>query len=116
MGCSRSIEIGEEVTEFQPGDEVYYAGDITRPGSNSEFQLVDERIVGRKPQNVDFANAVAFPLTSITAWEALFSRLNIDKKGADSGKSILIINGAGVVDSIAIQLAKGLLAIRFTSR
>ena len=100
------VEVGEEVTEFQPGDEVYYAGDITRPGSNSEFQLIDERIVGRKPQNLDFARAAAFPLTSITAWEALFERLNIDKKGADAGKSILIVNGAGGVGSIAIQLAK----------
>ncbi len=63
------VEVGEEVTEFQPGDEVYYAGDITRSGSNSEFQLVDERIVGLKPQNLDFAYAAAFPLTSITAWE-----------------------------------------------
>ena len=100
------VEVGDEVTEFKPGDEVYYAGDITRPGSNSEFQLIDERIVGRKPQNLDFARAAAFPLTSITAWEALFERLNIDKKGADAGKSILIVNGAGGVGSIAIQLAK----------
>ena len=100
------VEVGEEVTEFQPGDEVYYAGDVTRPGSNSEFQLMDERIVGRKPQNLDFARAAAFPLTSITAWEALFERLNIDRHGADAGKSILIVNGAGGVGSIAIQLAK----------
>ncbi len=102
------VEVGEEAGEFQIGDEVYYAGDITRPGSNSEFQLVDSRIVGRKPQNLDFANAAAFPLTGITAWEALFERLSIDKKGADAGKSILIINGAGGVGSIAIQLAKKL--------
>ncbi|NEP00938.1 MAG: zinc-binding alcohol dehydrogenase family protein [Symploca sp. SIO2E9] len=102
------VEVGEEVTEFQRGEEVYYAGDITRPGSNSEFHLVDARIVGRKPKNLDFANAAAFPLTGITAWEALFERLNIDRKGADAGKSILIINGAGGVGSIAIQLAKKL--------
>jgi len=100
------VEIGSEVTEFQPGDEVYYAGDITRPGSNSEFHLVDARIVGCKPENLDFAHAAAFPLTGITAWEALFERLNIDRKGADAGKSILIIGGAGGVGSIAIQLAK----------
>ena len=100
------VEIGPEVTEFQPGKEVYYAGDITRPGSNSEFHLVDARIVGRKPQNLDFAHAAAFPLTGITAWEAMFERLNIDQKGADAGKSILIIGGAGGVGSIAIQLAK----------
>jgi len=102
------VEIGEEVTEFQPGDEVYYAGDITRPGSNSEFQLVDARIVGRKPKNLDFAHAAAFPLTAITAWEALFERLNINQTGADAGKSILIVNGAGGVGSIAIQLGKKL--------
>ena len=102
------VEVGEEVTEFKPGDEVYYAGDITRPGSNSEFHLVDARIVGHKPKNLDFANAAAFPLTGITAWEALFERLNIDKTGADEGKSILIINGAGGVGSIAIQIAKKL--------
>ena len=107
-GAGVVVEVGEEVTEFQPGDEVYYAGDITRPGSNSEFHLVDARIVGRKPQNLDFAHAAAFPLTSITAWEALFERLNIDRQGADAGKSILIINGAGGVGSIAIQLAKKL--------
>jgi len=105
-GAGVVVEVGEQVTEFQVGDEVYYAGDITRPGSNSEFQLIDSRIVGRKPKNLDFASAAAFPLTSITAWEALFERLNIDKEGADAGKSILIINGAGGVGSIAIQLAK----------
>ncbi|MEL4897098.1 zinc-binding alcohol dehydrogenase family protein [Crocosphaera sp. Alani8] len=101
-------EVGEDVTEFQPGDEVIYAGDITRSGSYSEFQLVDARIVGHKPKNLDFPHAAAFPLTSITAWEALFERLNIDKQGADAGKSILIVNGAGGVGSIAIQLAKKL--------
>ena len=99
-------EIGAKVTEFKPGDKVYYAGDITRPGSNSEFQLVDERIVGHKPKNLEFATAAALPLTSITAWEALFERLNISKSGADADKSILIINGAGGVGSIAIQIAK----------
>ncbi|HEY9770462.1 MAG TPA: zinc-binding alcohol dehydrogenase family protein [Coleofasciculaceae cyanobacterium] len=102
------VEIGEKVTGFKLGDKVYYAGDITRPGSNSEFQLVDERIVAHKPQNLEFATAAALPLTSITAWEALFERLNISKNGADAGKSILIINGAGGVGSIAIQLAKKL--------
>jgi len=102
------VETGDRVTKFKPGDEVYYAGDITRPGSNSEFQLVDERIVGHKPQSLKFAEAAALPLTSITAWEALFDRLEIDNQGADAGKSILIINGAGGVGSIAIQLAKKL--------
>ena len=107
-GAGVVVEVGEEVKGFQPGDEVIYAGDITRPGSNSEFQLVDERIVGYKPKNLDFAHAAAFPLTSITAWEALFERLEIDKQGVDGGKSILIVNGAGGVGSIAIQLAKKL--------
>ncbi|WP_319419315.1 zinc-binding alcohol dehydrogenase family protein [Pleurocapsa sp. FMAR1] len=102
------VEVGEKVTEFKAGDEVYYAGDITRPGSNSNFQLVDERIVGYKPKNLEFATSAALPLTSITAWEALFERLNISKNGADAGKSILIINGAGGVGSIAIQLARKL--------
>ena len=101
------IEVGDRVSKFQPGDEVYYAGDLTRPGCNSEYQLVDERIVGHKP-NLEFAAAAALPLTSITAWEALFDRLNIDRSGKDAGKSILIINGAGGVGSIAIQLAKKL--------
>ena len=102
------VEVGTEVSDFKPGDEVYYAGDITRPGSNSEFQLIDSRIVGRKPQTLDFAEAAALPLTSITAWEALFDRLKIAKDGTDADKSILIINGAGGVGSIAIQLAKKL--------
>ena len=99
-------EIGDRVTGFKPGDEVYYAGDIIRPGSNSEFQLVDYRIVGHKPKSLEFASAAALPLTSITAWEALFDRLKISKDRTDAGKSILIINGAGGVGSIAIQLAK----------
>jgi len=105
-------EMGEKVTGFQPGDEVYYAGDITRPGSNSEFQLVDYRIVGHKPKSLEFASAAALPLTSITAWEALFDRLNISPDGADAGKSLLIINGAGGVGSIAIQLATKLARLK----
>ena len=106
------VEVGEKVTNFKLGDEVYYAGDITRPGSNSEFQLVDERIVGHKPKNLDFASAAALPLTSITAWEALFERLKISTNGNDASKTILIINGAGGVGSIAIQLAKKLAQLR----
>ena len=101
-------EVGDQVTGFKPGDQVYYAGDITRPGSNSEFQLVDARIVGHQPKNLDFAQAAALPLTSITAWEALFERLGIGKHGENAGASILIIGGAGGVGSIAIQLAKKL--------
>ena len=110
--------VGPEVTQFKPGDEVFYAGDITRPGTNSEFSLVDERIVGSKPKSLDFAQAAAFPLTSITAYEAFFDRLGIDVDGANQGQSILIVGGAGGVGSIGIQLAKiaGLNVIATASR
>ncbi|WP_035985055.1 zinc-binding alcohol dehydrogenase family protein [Leptolyngbya sp. KIOST-1] len=109
--------VGDAVTRFQPGDAVYYAGDITRPGSNAEFQLVDERIVGTMP-NLSFAEAAALPLTTITAWEALFTRLGIHRAGGNRGQSILILGGAGGVGSIAIQLAKlaGLVVIATASR
>nr|MBA3612784.1 zinc-binding alcohol dehydrogenase family protein [Nitrospirales bacterium] len=102
------IAVGPEVTCYAVGDQVYYAGDITRPGSNSEYQLVDERIVGKKPTSLTFDKAAALPLTSITAWEGLFERLGISPLGEDAGKSILIIGGAGGVGSMAIQLAKQL--------
>ncbi|NND90627.1 MAG: zinc-binding alcohol dehydrogenase family protein [Granulosicoccus sp.] len=110
--------VGPDVTLFKPGDEVYYAGDITRPGSNAEFQLVDERIVGKKPQSLDFAEAAALPLTTITAYESFFDRLGIDRDGADKGKSLLIIGAGGGVGSIGIQLAKaaGLVVIATASR
>lgn len=98
--------VGPDVTLFAPGDEVFYAGSITRPGTNSEFHLVDERIVGRKPSSKSFAEAAALPLTAITAWEALFDRLGISSQGSDAGKKLLILGGAGGVGSIAIQLAK----------
>ncbi|HEY8249100.1 MAG TPA: zinc-binding alcohol dehydrogenase family protein [Burkholderiales bacterium] len=93
--------IAKDVTLFKPGDAVYYAGDVTRPGCDSEFHLVDERIVGRKPKKLDFAQAAAMPLTSITAWEAFHDRMKVQP-----GKSIIIIGGAGGVGSIGIQLAK----------
>ena len=93
--------IGPQTELFKPGDQVYYAGDVTRPGCNSEFHLVDERIVGRKPKKLDFAQAAAMPLTSITAWEAFYDRMHVVQ-----GKSMLIIGGAGGVGSIGIQLAK----------
>jgi len=98
--------VGDEVTLFKPGDEVWYAGDITRAGCNSEFQVVDERIVGRKPKSLSHAEAAALPLTTITAYEAFFDRLGIDRDGADKGQSILIIGASGGVGSIGIQLAK----------
>ena len=110
--------VGPEVSLFKPGDAVYYAGDVTRPGANSELHLVDERIVGSKPRRLDFAQAAALPLTAITAWEAFFDRMKIDLGGGDSGKSILIIGGAGGVGSIGIQLARiaGLRVIATASR
>ncbi|MBW7458941.1 zinc-binding alcohol dehydrogenase family protein [Paenibacillus sepulcri] len=112
-------QTGPECTLFQPGDEVYYAGSITRPGGNSEFHLVDERIAGSKPASLDFAQAAALPLTAITAWEGLFDRMGVSRnKDANAGKSILIIGAAGGVGSIAVQLAKyaGLTVIGTASR
>ncbi len=114
-------EVGNEVSLFKPGDEVYYAGSITRPGCNSEFHLVDERIVGKKPSILSFEAAAALPLTAITAWEALFERLGIEprKTSSNQASKILIIGGAGGVGSIAIQLAKqvaGLQVIATASR
>jgi zinc-binding alcohol dehydrogenase family protein len=97
--------VGPDVTLFKAGDEVWYAGSIIRPGTNSEFHLVDERIVGHKPKSLDFAAAAALPLTSITAWEMLFDRFAIAQGGGE-GKSLLIVGGAGGVGSIAIQLAR----------
>jgi zinc-binding alcohol dehydrogenase family protein len=107
--------VGSDVTLFRPGDEVFYAGDITRPGSNQQLQLVDERIVGHKPKSLDFAHAAALPLTAITAWEALFERLGFAQRAEGS---LLIVGGAGGVGSIAIQLAKqaGLTVIATASR
>ena len=97
--------IGDRVSLFAVGDVVFYAGDIQRPGSNAEYQLVDERIVGIKPQHLSDEAAAAMPLTSLTAWEAIFDRLGIEKDGGQ-GQRILMIGGAGGVGSIAIQLAK----------
>jgi zinc-binding alcohol dehydrogenase family protein len=110
--------VGPEVTLFKPGDEVYYAGDVTRQGSNSELQLVDERIVARKPRTLDFAQAAAIPLTAITAWECYFDRMKVDPGGAHRGQTLLIIGGAGGVGSIGIQIAKiaGLRVIATASR
>ena len=97
---------GAGVTGFKAGDKVYYAGDITRPGCNSEYHLVDQRIAALAPKKLTPEDAAAMPLTSITAWEGLFERLGfVPEAGANAGKSILIIGGAGGVGSIAIQLA-----------
>ncbi len=99
---------GPQAELFRPGDKVYYAGSNRRPGTNSQLHLVDERIVGPKPANLSFAEAAAMPLTTITAWEALFERIGISKSGAHAGRRLLILGGAGGVGSIAIQLAKKL--------
>lgn len=97
--------VGEKVTLFEVGDPVYYAGDLTKQGSNAEFQIVDERIAGNKPTSLTNAEAAVIPLTGLTAWEILFDRIRINPE-KDKGKSILIIGGAGGVGSIAIQLSK----------
>ncbi len=97
---------GPEATLFRPGDEVFYAGAIGRPGSNSEYHLVDERIVGPKPRTLDWAEAAALPLTSITAWEVLFDRLDVRRPVPGAAPAVLIIGGAGGVGSVAIQIAR----------
>lgn len=101
------VETGEAVTLFKPGDAVWYAGSLTRPGSNSEYQLVDERIAALKPQSVENAAAAALPLTAITAWEMLFDRLGIQENGSE-GEVLLIVGAAGGVGSILTQLARRL--------
>ncbi|MBT9189220.1 zinc-binding alcohol dehydrogenase family protein [Zobellia russellii] len=99
-------EVGEDVSLFKVGDEVWYAGDLNRQGSNAQYQLVDERIVGKKPASLSFAEAAALPLTTLTAYEMLFHRLEVSKDEAN--KSILVIGAAGGVGSILVQLAKKL--------
>tara|TARA_R110001592_G_scaffold27763_5_gene102650 strand:+ start:10951 stop:11955 length:1005 start_codon:yes stop_codon:yes gene_type:complete len=100
-------DIGSAVSKFKVGDEVFYAGDITRQGTNAEYHAVDERIVGKKPKSLGFAEAAGFPLTSITAWELLFDSLALTE-GAGSNDALLVIGGAGGVGSILTQLAKKL--------
>ena len=97
--------VGAEVTLFQPGDEVFYAGDITRAGSYAEYGLVDERIAGHKPRSLSAADAAALPLTSLTAWELLFDRLGVER---DDSAALLIIGAGGGVGSILTQLARKL--------
>jgi NADPH:quinone reductase len=105
-------EVGPSAQLFKPGDEVYYAGSINKPGANSEYHVVDERIVGHMPRKLSFAAAAALPLTTLTAWEGLFDQLGISRSGADRGKTLLLIGAAGGVGSIAIQLAKRLAGLR----
>lgn len=112
-------EVGPEVRLFQPGDAVWYAGAIDRSGSNAEFQLVDERIVGHRPVSLPAAEAAALPLTGITAWELLFDRLQVPLAGQGRPASLLIVGAAGGVGSVLIQLARqrtGLTVIGTASR
>jgi zinc-binding alcohol dehydrogenase family protein len=112
-------DVGKDVMLFRPGNEVFYAGSIARPGSNAELHLVDERIVGRKPKSLSVSEAAALPLTSITAWELLFDRLGVSRDEDAMPGSLLIVGGAGGVGSILIQLARkltGLTVIATASR
>lgn len=116
--CGVVEAVGNEVSLFAVGDEVYYAGDITKPGCNAEYQVIDERIVGKKPKSLSNEAAASMPLTALTAWEILFDRIRISAE-KDKNKTLLIIAGAGGVGSIAIQLAKkiaGLKVIATASR
>ncbi len=113
------VEVGSAVTLFKPGDAVWYAGSIARPGTDSEFHAVDERIVGPKPASLDFAEAAALPLTALTAWELLFDRIGASQGPQDDRRSLLVVGGAGGVGSIAIQLARvltGMTVIATASR
>ncbi len=103
--------VGTEVSLFKPGDEVFYAGSVVRSGTNAEFHLVDERIVGKKPKSLGFAQAAALPLTSITAWELLFDRFGVAPGKTADGRALLIMGGAGGVGSIMIQLARRMTAL-----
>lgn len=105
-GAGVVADVGEEVTQFQVGDEVYFSGAINRAGTYAQFTAVDERIVARKPQSIGFAQAAALPLTSLTAWEMLFERLQIKQSSANGAAVLLLVGGAGGVGSVAIQLAK----------
>lgn len=110
--------VGNAVTRFAPGDDVFYAGALDRPGCNSELHLVDERLVGRKPASLSFEQAAALPLTAVTAWELLFTRLGV-ARSPDAKGTLLVINGAGGVGSILIQIARrltGLTVIATASR
>ena len=111
--------VGAETTSFKPGDRVFYAGALDRPGANSELHAVDERIVGRKPASLSFAEAAALPLTAVTAWELLFDRLAVPYGVKTPGDAILIVNGAGGVGSVLTQIARrltGLTVIATASR
>lgn len=102
--AGRVEAVGEAVRDFAPGDAVYYAGDVRRPGTNAQYQCVDARLVAHKPRRLDFADAAAMPLTVLTAWECLDDHLGLTTANA-GGKSLLVVGGAGGVGSVAIQIA-----------
>jgi len=111
--------VGEQVTLFRPGDRVWYAGALDRPGANSELHVVDERIAGKMPASLSFAQAAALPLTTLTAWELLFDRLGVARETTPRGEQLLVIGAAGGVGSILVQLARtltGLTVIGTASR
>ncbi|MCQ4161021.1 zinc-binding alcohol dehydrogenase family protein [Roseomonas sp. GC11] len=108
------VATGPEARLFRPGDAVFYAGDINRPGSHAEFQLVDERLAGPKPAHLDFAAAAALPLTTLTAWEMLFDRFGLPQ-GGGKGQHLLVVGAAGGVGSIALQLARQLTQLSITA-
>lgn len=112
------VEVGSGVTGFSAGDEIFYSGDVTRAGSNSEYHTVDARLVAKKPVTWSFEDAAALPLVTLTAWELLFEGMGIDPDGADQGKALLVINGAGGVGSALIPLARsaGLRVVATASR
>jgi NADPH:quinone reductase len=117
--ASGTVEaVGAEVRDFAPGDEVFYAGDLTRPGCNAEFQCVDHRLVALKPKTWSFTEAAALPLVALTAWELLLERMGVDSSGKDAGKPLFIINGAGGVGSALIPIARsaGLTVVATASR
>ncbi|MFD1557531.1 zinc-binding alcohol dehydrogenase family protein [Paraburkholderia silviterrae] len=103
--------VGKDVTLFRPGDRVWYAGSLVRPGTNSELHVVDERIVGHMPKTLNYAEAAALPLTTITAWEILFDRLKVPQGTTRSDETLLVIGAAGGVGSILVQLARKLTGV-----
>lgn len=106
------VGTGEAATLFQPGDLIYYAGDLNRQGSNAQYQLVDERLAGAAPKSLSDAEAAALPLTAITAWELLFEHLALHRQSPDSKdvseEVILVVGAAGGVGSILVQLARAI--------
>lgn len=102
------LAVGEQVRLFKPGDEVYYAGALDRPGADSEFHVVDERLVGLKPATLSFTQAAALPLTALTAWEGLFEHLDLGKGGVERAGVLLVTAAAGGVGSMVCQLARAL--------